>query len=86
MIPASDRFGPWRLNLDHAERLARLRSMRAIARLTLGPRGETFAETLRQAEADPEQLEPALRQLNALAALDRRTVLASFAALHRPST
>lgn len=84
MIPPQDAFGPWRPDIDPAERLARLRSMRAITRLTLGPRGETFAEALRQAETDPGQLEPALHQLDALAALDRRTVLASFAALHRP--
>lgn len=83
MIPFRNAFGPWRPDIDPAERLTRLRSMRAIARLTLGPRGEAFAETLRQAETNPGQLEPALHQLDALAALDRRTVLASFAALHR---
>lgn len=85
MIPARNAFGPWRPDIDPAERLARLRSMRAIARLTLGPRGEAFTETLRRAETDPDQLEPALHQLEALAALDRRTVLASYAALHRPT-
>ena len=84
MIRLADRFGPWADGLDSAERLARLRSMRAIARLTLGPRGGAFAKTLRLAEADPAQLEPALRQLDALASLDRRSVLCSFAALHRP--
>lgn len=59
--------------------------MPAICRLTLGPRGDAFTEALRLAETDPAQLEPALRQLDTLAALDRRTVLASFAALHRPA-
>jgi len=85
MIAAADRFGPWADGLDRAERLARLRAMRAIARLTLGPRGDAFADALRLAEADPQQLEPALRRLDALAALDRRSVLCSFAALHRHS-
>lgn len=85
MIPASSAFGPWRPDIEPAERLARLRSLRAITRLHLGPRGTAFAEALRRAETDPDQLEAALRQLDALASLDRRTVLASFAALHRPA-
>lgn len=83
MIAARDAFGPWRSDIDSAERLARLRSLRAIARLTCGPRGHAFAESLRRAETDASQLEPALRELDALTALDRRAVLASFAALHR---
>ncbi|MDP4027082.1 hypothetical protein Q8W71_31315 [Methylobacterium sp. NEAU 140] len=85
MIAAADRFGPWADGIDRTERVARLRSLRAITRLSLGPRGHAFAETLRRAETDPGQLEPALRQLDALAALDRRSVLCSFAALHRPA-
>lgn len=83
MIGAADRFGPWASDLDAGERLARLRSLRAIARLCLGPRGEAFTESLRRAETDETALEPALRQLDALAALDRRAVLASFGALQR---
>ena len=85
MIAPADRFGPWRDGIDPAERLARLRSMRAITRLTLGPRGAAFTKALHRAETDPAQLEPALIRLNALAATDRRHVLASFASLHRPN-
>ena len=85
MIAARDAFGPWRTDIEAGERLARLRSMQAIARLCLGPRGSAFVDTLRAAETDPAQLEPALRALDGLAALDRRQVLASFAALHRGS-
>lgn len=85
MIAASDRFVPWASGLNHTEQVVRLRSLRAITRLRLGPRGAALAEVLRQAEVDPAQLEPALRQLGALAALDRRTVLTSFATLHRPA-
>ena len=83
MIPAADQFGPWALDLDPAERLARLRSMRAIVRLSCGARGEAFADLLRQAERDPAALEPAADALKRLAGLDRRHVLTSFAALHR---
>ncbi|AWB26203.1 hypothetical protein DA075_35635 (plasmid) [Methylobacterium currus] len=83
MIAPCDQFGPWRPDITDAERLARLRSLRAIAHLTLGPRGEAFAVALRLSERDPDQLPVALRALDALAPLDRRQVLASFASLHR---
>lgn len=82
-IPAADRFGPWSDRIDAAERVARLRSLRAIVRLTTGPRGERLAVLLSRAEQDAAALAPALAALNALAALDRRMVLGSFAALHR---
>jgi hypothetical protein len=80
MIAALD---PWQPDIDLSQRLARPRSIRAIARLWLGPRSARFAASLRAAETDAGQLEPALRELDALAALDRRAVLASFAALPR---
>ena len=83
MISAADQFGPCALDLDPAERLARLRSMRAIVCLSCGQRGETFADLLRQAERDPAALEPAAGALRRLASIDRRHVLTSFAALHR---
>lgn len=83
MIARCDQFGPWRPDITDAERLARLRSLRAIAHLTLGPRGEAFADALRLSERDPDHLPAALRALDALAPLDRRQVLASFARLHQ---
>ncbi|CAA2161169.1 hypothetical protein MBRA_06329 [Methylobacterium brachiatum] len=79
-IPAADRFGPFADSLDPAERLARLRSMRAIVHLTTGPRGDDLARELRLAEQDLAHLPAAVA---ALAALDRRHVLASFARLLR---
>jgi hypothetical protein len=82
MIPA-DEFGPWARDLDPAERLARLRSMRAIVRLSCGPRGEALADQLHRAERDPAALPRAAEELNGLASIDRRSVLCSFAALHR---
>lgn len=82
-IPAADRFGPWSDRIDGTERVARLRSLRAIVRLTTGPRGDRLAGLLHRAEQDAAALVPALAALNRLAALDRRSVLASFAAVHR---
>jgi hypothetical protein len=85
MIPAADRFGPWRDGLSDAERLARLRCMRTVAHLVLGPRGEAFADALRQSESNPNHLPVALRALNALAPIERRQVLCSFARIHQPA-
>lgn len=84
MIPASDAWGPFAADLDPAEYRARCRCLRAVAHLTTGPRGETLAERLRQAEADRSALPLALDALNRLAGLDLRHVLASYSALNRP--
>ena len=83
MIASRNRFGPFADGLDPAERLARLRSMRAIVHLTTGPRGDALARKLHLAERDPAHLPDAVAALDALAALDRRHVLASFARLCR---
>lgn len=82
MIPA-DQFGPWAPDLEPGERLARLRSMRAIVRLACGLRGEALADQLCRAERDPAALSSAAEALRGLASIDRRSVLCSFAALHR---
>ena len=84
-ITPADRFGPWSDAIDAAERRARLRCLRAIVHLFLGPRGEPLTCELRRAESNDQALEYALAALNGLAALDRRRVLASYAALHRPA-
>ena len=85
MIPASDTWGPFARGLDPAERTACLRCLRAIVHLTAGPRGAALVALLRRAEQDPTALAPAITALNALASLDRRHVLASYATLNRPS-
>lgn len=81
MIPNSDRWGPWRDGLDAAELRARLRSLRALARVLLGPRGDSLADALHRAEDDPAALVPALAALDQLAPLDRRRLLGSYAPL-----
>lgn len=81
MIPPRDRFGPWAPGLDAPELRARLRAMRALARVHCGPRAADLVRQLAQAEADPAALEPALAALNRLASNDRRHILASYAAL-----
>ena len=85
MIASPDRFGPWADGLDHAERVARCRCLRAIVHLSLGLRGQGLADELDRAERNDQALQYALFGLNALAPVDRRHVLASCAALHRPN-
>jgi hypothetical protein len=77
-------FGPWASDLDPAERLARIRSMRAIVRLLAGRRGADLAALLNQAETDPAALPAAADALDRLAPLDMRRVLSSYAGLARP--
>ena len=85
MIPAADRWGPFADGLDRTERVGRLRTLQAITHLSLGPRGEPLVCELRRAETGKVALEYALAGLNSLAPLDRRRILASYAALSRPS-
>lgn len=84
MIPGCDAWGPFARDLDHSERAARLRALRAIVHLTTGRRGDALADLLHQAEREPDALPRAVVALNRLASLDRRRVCASYAALIRP--
>jgi hypothetical protein len=83
MIRPCDQFGPWAMGLDAAEQRARLRAMRALARVLCGPRGADLCRLLAQAETDPTTLEPALAALDRLPSNDRRHLLASYSALSR---
>lgn len=78
------RFGPWAAGLDPGERLARLRSLRALARVLAGPRASGLVELLRQAETDDMALMPAADALDRLPSVDLRRVLGSYAGLARP--
>jgi hypothetical protein len=85
VIRPRDQFGPWVPDLDRAELRARLRAMRALARVLCGPRATDLVRLLAQAEADATALEPALAALDRLPSSDRRHLLGSYAALHRPA-
>ena len=75
------RFGPWATDLDPAERLARTRTLRALAAVLIGPAGHHLVEHLAAAEHDPGALRPAAEALDALPALSRRRLLAAFASI-----
>ena len=77
-------LGPWALGPDPGERLARLRSLPALARVLAGPRAVDLVERLQQAETDPAALVPAADALDRLAALDMRKLLAPYVGLVRP--
>jgi hypothetical protein len=83
MIPAADRWGPFRASLDEAELRACLRALRQTARLLAGPRAADLCRLLARAETDPAFIEPASHALNAMAATDKRAIWASYAALAR---
>ena len=70
----SQSFGPWATNLDPAERLARIRAMRALAGVFCH-RHPKVDEALRAAETDPAALEQAFQLLNELPTLNRRRLL-----------
>ena len=77
-------FGPWRPGIDDAERRARCRSMRAVAGLIAGPRADPLVGFLLAAETDDNALELAADALDDLSPLDRRRILASYAARAAP--
>lgn len=74
-------FGPWALDVPDDERRARLRAMRAIARLICGRRADVLCAALQIAEHDPGWLAFTVECLKRLDPLDRRKVLASYGAL-----
>lgn len=82
-VPAAWTFGPFAAGLAPAERVARLRCLRAIVQLHAGPRGTAAARALHAAEEDAEAAPLAVAALDRLDALDRRHILASYAKVAR---
>ena len=80
-------FGPFVAGVERAERVARLRALRAIA-LTFArrwpPPGPLLIEALARAEFDDTALPLALQQLEALPTIPRRKIQATYLDLGRP--
>lgn len=85
-IALGDQWGPFVPDLDPAERLARLRCLRAIVHLVCGPRGAAAERALTENERDPVRAIEALAVFYGMSPLDKRRVLSTYAALSRPST
>jgi DNA-binding NarL/FixJ family response regulator len=64
MISGADAWGPFRPDIDPAERMASLRCLRAVVHLSTSPRGQALTDLMRRAEQDPALLPPALAALN----------------------
>jgi hypothetical protein len=73
-------FGPWRRSLDQIERAAERRELKALATVFCGQK-HSLVRALRAAQnGDADALAVALREIDALPALPRRRLLATFAA------
>lgn len=70
-------FGPWAPGITPAERIARLRALRAYA-LTYARPSRDFIDALARAETDPGALEEAADLLASIPALPRRRMLAGY--------
>jgi hypothetical protein len=80
MNAGSVAFGPWDVGIGPAERLARLRSLRALAVVYCAGNPE-FSDALAAAETDPDALGRAHRLLDYLPAPNKRKLLAAYARL-----
>lgn len=83
-FPYIDTWGPFSPDIDTAERNARLRSLRTVVHIVMGPRCEPLSALLSMAEVDPSWLLDANHELNALPTRDRRRVLASYGSVACP--
>lgn len=79
---SAPQWGPFKHDLDPAERLASMRCLRALCRLLVHP-DHSIHVLLTHAERDPAAMPVAAAAFDALPSLPRRRVLATFAALHR---
>lgn len=84
MQPA-DTWGPFEVGLDDCERMARLRSLRAITRLLLGRDGDLLARMLQCAESGHVSLDAVNAALNRLPSIPLRKILGTYAALTKPA-
>jgi hypothetical protein len=84
-IRSADSWGPFAPALETGERVARLRVLRAVTHLLLGPRGLDLQDAIRATEQHRTmgRLSDVLSEIDALAAKDRRNILTSYAAVTR---
>lgn len=85
MTRAADAWGPFAEDIDEAERRARLRCLRGLARVLSGPRAADLCRYLAAAEHDAGALPLALAALDRLPSVDRRQILGTFGAVHHRS-
>jgi len=79
-----DAWGPWAPGLSACETVARLRCLRALVHVLVGPRGGLVCAYLEQSEVDPTFAPHALAEFNTMGSRDLRSVVASYGALTCP--
>jgi hypothetical protein len=72
MLSPSDHWGPFHPALSHAERVARLRTLRAIVQLSVKDGGPLERALYLAEDGEIESLQAAMLELNRLPALRRR--------------
>ncbi|MCJ2133336.1 hypothetical protein MKK69_04540 [Methylobacterium sp. J-026] len=77
-VPTVWQFGPFARGLSAVERVARLRTLRAVVMMHCGPRVDVVARALDLAEASPDAEQLAIGALERLPSLDRRRELATY--------
>lgn len=75
-------WGPWSPGLAEGERVARLRALRVAVHLLAG-RAVPAVALLRDAETNPDAMDPARRAVEALPTAVMRRVVASYGAACR---
>lgn len=80
-----DRWGPFALDLDPCELRARLRSLAAIVRLSLGRDGDLLARMVHCAEHGVVSLEALHTAIERLPSISRRRIWAAYAGLTKPA-
>ena len=76
-----DAFGPWADGLDDAEKMARLRSMRALCQLLAGPKHQMTLALAAAEAGDEEAAALAWSALETMPSRQRRNILASLSEL-----
>lgn len=79
-----DRWGPFVLGLDACELRARLRSLAAIVRLSMGRDGDLLARMVRCAEEGAVTLEALHDAIERLPSIPRRRIWGAYAGLTKP--
>jgi hypothetical protein len=81
MAAPRDNWGPWAEAINAAERVARLRALRAFVQAFYGT-AHPLNKALYFAESgEPEDLDDAALELERVPARDRRKILSTYAAL-----
>jgi hypothetical protein len=74
-------YGPWSHSLQHAERVAQLRSLAALVATHFGS-DHPCVVALRRAESDPGALSSAQAMFERLPALTKRKLLSTYRSLN----